>query len=86
MGKGDKRSFRGKIVMGSYGKNRPRKPVANTVALVPETVPVAKEKKEEPAAKPKATAKKAATTVKDEAAPKKKVVKKAKPKDTAGKG
>jgi 30S ribosomal protein S31 len=25
MGKGDKKTKRGKIIMGSYGKNRPRK-------------------------------------------------------------
>lgn len=81
MGKGDKRSFRGKIVMGTYGKNRLRKPVvANTVALVPEEAPVVKEKKEKPVAKPKATPKKA-VLVKEEATPKKKVVKKAKPKE-----
>lgn len=27
MGKGDKKSKRGKIIMGSYGKRRPRKKV-----------------------------------------------------------
>lgn len=26
MGKGDKKTRRGKIIMGSYGKKRPRKP------------------------------------------------------------
>lgn len=84
MGKGDKRSFRGKIVMGSYGKHRPRKPTTNTEAPImatptPETVKE-KDKKEKPATKTKATTKKTATT-KDEAAPKKKVVKKTKPKE-----
>jgi len=83
MGKGDKRSFRGKIVMGTYGKSRPRKLATNTVALAPQAAPEVKEKekKEKPATKTKATTKKAAV-VKDEAAPKKKVVKKTKPKET----
>lgn len=85
MGKGDKRSFRGKIVMGTYGKNRPRKLAANTAALTSQPTPAAavkeKEKKEKPATKPKAATKKT-PVVKDEAAPKKKVVKKTKPKET----
>jgi ribosomal small subunit protein bTHX len=28
MGKGDKRSFKGKVFKGSYGKTRPRRPKA----------------------------------------------------------
>jgi 30S ribosomal protein S31 len=30
MGKGDKRSFKGKLFKGSYGKTRPRHPKAKT--------------------------------------------------------
>jgi 30S ribosomal protein S31 len=32
MGKGDKRSFKGKVFKGSYGKTRPRKPKAKAAA------------------------------------------------------
>lgn len=32
MGKGDKRSFKGKVFKGSYGKTRPRKPKAKSGA------------------------------------------------------
>lgn len=32
MGKGDKKSKRGKIFMGSYGKSRPRHKVKSTVS------------------------------------------------------
>lgn len=32
MGKGDKRSFKGKVFKGSYGKSRPRYPKAKTPA------------------------------------------------------
>lgn len=32
MGKGDKRSFRGKVFRGSYGNSRPRKKGPRTVA------------------------------------------------------
>jgi ribosomal small subunit protein bTHX len=32
MGKGDKRSFKGKVFKGSYGKSRPRRPPPKTAA------------------------------------------------------
>ena len=32
MGKGDKRSFKGKVFKGSYGKTRPRRPKAKGAA------------------------------------------------------
>ena len=32
MGKGDKRSFKGKVFKGSYGKTRPRHPQPKTAA------------------------------------------------------
>ena len=32
MGKGDRRSLRGKLFRGSYGKKRPRKPVKKAAA------------------------------------------------------
>jgi 30S ribosomal protein S31 len=32
MGKGDKRSFKGKVFKGSYGKTRPRKKKSATAA------------------------------------------------------
>ena len=38
MGKGDKRSFKGKLFKGSYGKTRPRHPqpkAAGATALAP---------------------------------------------------
>lgn len=71
MGKGDKKSKRGKIISGSYGVRRPKKNAkTNVVTAKPEKVKetvvkkaVAEEKKAEvkaPAAK-KTTAKKTAT-------------------------
>lgn len=47
MGKGDKKSKRGKIHIGSYGKTRPRKDV-KSIAVVE-----VKEEKKKPVAKPK---------------------------------
>jgi 30S ribosomal protein S31 len=41
MGKGDKRSKRGKITIGSYGKTRPKKTAAKVTAA-PAPAPVAK--------------------------------------------
>jgi ribosomal small subunit protein bTHX len=38
MGKGDKKSKRGKIIRGSFGVRRPRKTRKKTVAAVPEEV------------------------------------------------
>lgn len=67
MGKGDKRSFRGKITMGTYGKKRPRK-ILQPVAAKPKKAtptPKAKEEKEE------VTLPKATKTVKKKAAAKK---------------
>ncbi|MGA9211192.1 30S ribosomal protein THX [Kaistella sp.] len=52
MGKGDKKSRRGKITNGSYGKRRPRKSEKVAVAVVEKPVKV---KAEKAAAKPKAT-------------------------------
>lgn len=48
MGKGDKKSKRGKIIMGSYGVRRPQRTNSGPVAM-----PL---KEEKPAAKEKATA------------------------------
>jgi|GEM_PF-1320329 len=59
MGKGDKKSKRGKIAMGSFGVSRPRKTgntaaiVAPTVAAAPKEAPAAVATK--PAAKKKAS-------------------------------
>lgn len=35
MGKGDKRSFKGKVFKGSYGKTRPRKKKPAAAPVVP---------------------------------------------------
>jgi 30S ribosomal protein S31 len=35
MGKGDKRSFKGKVFKGSYGKTRPRKKPKTPAATTP---------------------------------------------------
>lgn len=43
MGKGDKKSRRGKIVIGSYGVRRPRK-TKHTVTALPSGLPAAPEK------------------------------------------
>jgi ribosomal small subunit protein bTHX len=51
MGKGDKKTRRGKIVIGSYGKLRPRK--NEKQAVVATKVKVEKPKVEKPAAKAK---------------------------------
>lgn len=66
MGKGDKKSKKGKISMGSYGVRRPRKK-ASKVAVTPsvkkvkpkeEAVVAEKKEKKVSAAKPKTTKKK----------------------------
>jgi ribosomal small subunit protein bTHX len=57
MGKGDKRSKRGKIWKGTFGVNRPRVKTDAYVATTKEAVEEAPAKK--PAPKPKAAAKKA---------------------------
>ena len=55
MGKGDKKSKRGKILMGSYGVRRARKKAAHRMPVLPVKVEVpAKVQKEKPAEKPKA--------------------------------
>ena len=41
MGRGDKRTRKGKITIGSYGKSRPRKVAVSAVAAV-KAAPVAK--------------------------------------------
>lgn len=48
MGKGDKKSKKGKIAMGSFGKSRPKRPTAAATVAVAAA----------PAAKKKAAAKK----------------------------
>ncbi len=60
MGKGDKKSKKGKLAMGSHGNSRPRK--ANAVAASPKKVKAAPKVKAEAAPKvaKKAPAKKAA--------------------------
>ena len=60
MGKGDKKSRKGKITMGSYGVTRPRKKTKSAVVVstTPKAPKVAKVKKE--AAPKKAAPKKAA--------------------------
>lgn len=64
MGKGDKKTAKGKRAMGSYGKTRKRKEDAPIIVIKKEK----KEKKEKPAkAEPKA---KAASTAKKPAAKK----------------
>lgn len=63
MGKGDKKSRRGKITNGSYGKRRPRK--SSVPVTVTETSTKAK-----PAAKPKTTKPKAEKTETAETKPK----------------
>jgi 30S ribosomal protein S31 len=35
MGKGDKRSFKGKVFKGSYGKSRPRNKKKSTTSAAP---------------------------------------------------
>ena len=37
MGKGDKRSFKGKVFKGSYGKTRPRRPKAKAASTATAT-------------------------------------------------
>jgi ribosomal small subunit protein bTHX len=48
MGKGDKKSRRGKIYRGSFGKRRPRKKIKN-IATVPTSKKVVKEEKKDTA-------------------------------------
>ncbi len=44
MGRGDKRSRKGKITIGSYGKSRPRKTASKVAAAAP-VAPAADKKK-----------------------------------------
>ena len=67
MGKGDKKSRRGKITMGSYGVSRPRKKSTSVVAVKSATPKVAK-----------LTAAKTEKVAKKAAAPKKAAAKKTK--------
>ena len=61
MGKGDKKTRRGKITMGSHGVSRPRKKSTGKVVAAPKVVKAAKAPKTETAkAAPKKAAKKAA--------------------------
>jgi 30S ribosomal protein S31 len=59
MGKGDKKTAKGKRVIGSYGNVRKRKPSASALAAK-----VSTEKAEKPAAEKKPAAKKASTAKK----------------------
>jgi len=60
MGKGDKKSRRGKIIIGTYGVRRPRKKASGLPVSSPESVsaekPVEKKKKPGPDSDVKATA------------------------------
>lgn len=56
MGKGDKKTRRGKITAGSYGKTRPHKKAVAAPKAVAEKEKV--QEAEAPAAKPKTTRKK----------------------------
>ena len=68
MGKGDKKSRRGKITMGTFGVRRPRKKTKAqpkvTTAKTKAKPTSAKATATKPVAKPKATPKKKATTKK----------------------
>jgi ribosomal small subunit protein bTHX len=77
MGKGDKKSKRGKIIMGSYGVRRPQKPRS-----LHTPVPVTKDEKPEPKAKAAAEVHEVAAVVEDAAKPARK---KTAPKATAKK-
>jgi len=77
MGKGDKKTAKGKRVMGSYGNARKRK-VKKVEAVV--KVKTTKPKAEKAVTEKKTTAKKAAAP-KKEATAKKTTAKKAKPED-----
>lgn len=68
MGKGDKKSRRGKITIGSFGVTRPRKKKAST--------PVAIEKNEKPAKKKAAAPKEEKPKAEKPKAPKKAAAKK----------
>lgn len=59
MGKGDKKTAKGKRIIGSYGNVRKRKPSATAIAAK-----VSAEKAEKPAAEKKPAAKKARTAKK----------------------
>jgi ribosomal small subunit protein bTHX len=75
MGKGDKKSKRGKIIMGSYGVSRPKRKIAGK-SVSSQTEP----KPEKPEVKQKATV--AETKTKPKVAePKPKVAKKPKPEE-----
>ncbi len=61
MGKGDKKTKRGKITAGSYGKTRPKRSSKTAVAAEKEVAAPAKTKAEKPEStdeKPKTTRKK----------------------------
>lgn len=78
MGKGDRKTKRGKIIKGSYGVTRPKK----KRNVMPEVEPKPAKKKAAPkaTAKPKAAAPKAAEKDTKKAAPKKTTSKAAEPK------
>lgn len=69
MGKGDKKTKRGKIAIGSYGVRRPRKKTKTYNAVEPKPKKKAAKKtatKPKTSTKPKTTAKKKTTTKKDD--------------------
>lgn len=45
MGRGDKKTRKGKIARGSYGNSRPHKPASNALAVIKSTAPKAKKEK-----------------------------------------
>lgn len=79
MGKGDKKTKRGKIIIGSYGKKRPKKKNTFKVEAKPtqKTKPAIKAEKAAP--KPKEVETKPKATAKAETKPK--TTKKAEPKE-----
>lgn len=60
MGRGDKRTRKGKITIGSYGKSRPRKVAVSAVASAPSVAKAAPKAPKVVAAAPKAEKKKKA--------------------------
>lgn len=61
MGKGDKKTRRGKIIMGSYGVRRPRKKTKPIVVAKKKPSAPAKATADKPKTKPKAVSKPKAT-------------------------
>jgi len=85
MGKGDKKTKKGKIAQGSYGVTRKRKKSTPIVASAKPKAKVATKKAEEKAETVKPAAKKTATAEKKPAAAKKPAAKKTTTKSTSKK-